>query len=93
MSAGQRQRIGLARALYGNVKLLLLDEPNSNLDAEGDVALMNLLQHAKQNQITTIIISHKTSIINAVDSIMVMDNGQVVDYGNRDEIAKKYMAG
>lgn len=89
ISGGQRQRIALARAFYGNPKILLLDEPNASLDKQGEEALETALQIAKEQKITSIIITHKNSILNIVDNILVMQNGMVVEYGKRDEVFKK----
>lgn len=76
LSAGQRQRIGLARAFFGNPKFVILDEPNSNLDTEGDLALMNTIENIKKAKITTVIISHRPKILSSVDKILVLHEGK-----------------
>lgn len=88
LSAGQRQRIALARAFYGNPKLVILDEPNSNLDSEGEEALANCLAEAKKQKITVLIISHREKIIQKVDKILVLVNGEAKAFGSREEISK-----
>ncbi len=85
LSAGQRQRIGLARACFGEVRLVVLDEPNSNLDSAGEAALAQVLRGLKAKKITTIIVTHKPSIAMVCDKIMVVSNGQITAF---DEAAK-----
>lgn len=89
LSGGQKQRIGLARAFFGDPKILILDEPNANLDSLGELALSNALARAKEKGITTIIISHRTSILNASDKILAIKDGMVALYGSRDEVLEK----
>ena len=89
LSAGQRQRIGIARAFYGNPKLVVLDEPNANLDADGEAKLVETLKYAKDNKITTIIISHRTSILEKVDKLLLMKEGKLAIFGPRDKVLEK----
>lgn len=86
LSGGQKQRIGLARAFYGDIKLLVLDEPNSNLDNIGEACLLTALKHAAQNKITTFIMTHKMSLLAAVNTIMIIKEGMLAGMGLRDEI-------
>ncbi|MBF0573780.1 MAG: type I secretion system permease/ATPase [Desulfamplus sp.] len=86
LSGGQRQRVALARALYGNPRLVVLDEPNSNLDEAGEKALMQTIAILKHEKVTTIIVTHKPSILISVDKILVMQYGQVARFGPRHEI-------
>ncbi len=85
LSGGQRQRLALARALFGNPKILILDEPNSNLDNFGESALASALQIAKSKKMTCIVISHKTSILNLSDKIMIVQNGSIAKFGKKEE--------
>lgn len=86
LSGGQRQRIGLARAFYGNPRLMVLDEPNSNLDANGERALAKALIRAKEKQITVVTITQRAALLRSVDKIMILNNGSVQAFGTRDEI-------
>ena len=89
LSGGQRQRIGLARTFYGIPKFIVLDEPNASLDSQGEEALMTAISVAKEKGITTIIISHKNSILSAVDKILIMKDGTIVSFGPKDEVLAK----
>jgi PrtD family type I secretion system ABC transporter len=90
LSPGQKQRIGMARALFGTPRLMILDEPNSNLDGDGERALMQTIQHLKQAGITTIIVAHRPSILATVDKVLVLKNGAVEMIGPRDEVMARY---
>jgi ATP-binding cassette subfamily C protein len=87
LSGGQRQRIALARAFYGDPKLVILDEPNANLDEAGEIALANAMVEAKKKGIAVIVISHRPSILSVVDKVLVMQDGSVAAYGTKEEIA------
>jgi ATP-binding cassette subfamily C protein len=86
LSGGQRQRIGLARAFYGNPRLMVLDEPNSNLDANGERALAKALLRAKEKKITVVTITQRAALLRSVDKIMILHNGAVKALGTRDEM-------
>lgn len=89
LSAGQRQRLGLARAFFGSPKLIVLDEPNSNLDTDGEVALAGALKNAKANGSTLVIISHKPAVISLTDKILVMQSGSILAFGPSEEVMAK----
>lgn len=86
LSGGQRQRIGLARAFYGNPRLMVLDEPNSNLDANGERALAKALVRAKEKRITVVTITQRAALLMSVDKIMILHNGAIKAFGTRDDI-------
>lgn len=92
LSPGQKQRIGLARALYGNPRFVLLDEPNSNLDGEGERALMGALRYLKEQMVTTIVIAHRPSILGMIDKVLMLRDGQIEVIGPRDEVLQRFTA-
>lgn len=89
LSAGQKQRIALARALYGNPFLLVLDEPNSNLDAAGEAALIEAVRAAKTRGAIVVIVGHRPSVFAHADHIMVMADGQMRQMGERNEMLQR----
>lgn len=88
LSGGQRQRIALARAIYGNPALLVLDEPNSNLDDSGEAALLQAVQAMKATGSTIVLITHRTNILRVVDRLMLVRDGQIQMFGPRDEVLR-----
>jgi ATP-binding cassette, subfamily C, type I secretion system permease/ATPase len=86
LSAGYRQRIGLARALYGDPFLVILDEPNSNLDMEGELALTKAIRGVCQRGGIVIVIAHRPSVLTAVDLVLAVVNGQTRAFGKREEV-------
>jgi PrtD family type I secretion system ABC transporter len=91
LSAGQRQRIALARALYGAPFLVVLDEPNSNLDAEGEEALNRAILGVKQRGGIVIVIAHRPGALAAVEQVLVMAEGRSQAFGPKDEVLKRVL--
>jgi ABC-type protease/lipase transport system fused ATPase/permease subunit len=86
LSAGQRQRIGLARAVFGDPFLVVLDEPNANLDADGENALTRAIHILRHNKCIVIVISHRPSALAALNMTMVLYEGKVIAFGPREEV-------
>ena len=91
LSAGQRQRVGLARALYGDPFLVVLDEPNANLDAEGEGALTQAIQGVRSRGGICIVVAHRPSALAAIDHVLMMKDGCVQAFGPRDEVLKRVL--
>ena len=89
LSAGQRQRVALARALYDDPFLVVLDEPSSNLDADGDAALMRAIASVRQRGGIVIIVTHRPAALSGLDQLLVMSGGQVQAFGPKDEVLRK----
>ena len=86
LSGGQRQRIALARALYGEPKILVLDEPNANLDDAGEASLMAAVERHRNAGKVVFFISHRTGVLAVSDRILLMGEGRVIAFGERDEV-------
>jgi PrtD family type I secretion system ABC transporter len=86
LSAGQRQRVGLARALFGNPFLVVLDEPNSNLDVEGEQALTRAMHEVRERGGIVVVIAHRSSALTAVNKILIIQNGQQIAFGDKDQV-------
>ncbi|KAA3448796.1 type I secretion system permease/ATPase [Mesorhizobium sp. SARCC-RB16n] len=86
LSAGQRQLVGLARALYGEPFLVVLDEPNSNLDVDGDAALAGAILAVRRRGGIVIVVAHRPSALTNIDTVLVMSNGKLHSFGSREEV-------
>ncbi len=89
LSGGQRQRIALARAVFGDPSFVVLDEPNSSLDQEGDAALVQTMRALKKRGASLVIVTHRPSILRAVDKILLLEDGAVAMFGPREEVLPK----
>ena len=86
LSGGQRQRIALARALYGDPFLVVLDEPNSNLDAEGDQALSRAIENVRARGGIVVVVAHRPTVLRAVDHLLVLNGGRVAAFGRTESV-------
>jgi ABC-type protease/lipase transport system fused ATPase/permease subunit len=93
LSAGQLQRVGLARAMYGDPAIMILDEPNANLDAEGEAALVQAVSNARSRGGTVIIVAHRPSALAAIDTLLMLKEGQQVAFGPKDEVLAQVLQG
>lgn len=90
LSGGQKQKIGLARAVYNDPKFLVLDEPTSNLDEQGEIQLLNALYTMKKNKATTcVMVTHKPSLLQSMDKILVLRDGRIAMFGHRDDVFRQ----
>ncbi|HLO77857.1 MAG TPA: type I secretion system permease/ATPase [Magnetospirillum sp.] len=89
LSGGQRQRVALARALYDEPSFVVLDEPNSNLDTAGEQALVEAVAGCRARGATTVVVTHRLSILGTVDKILVLNNGEIELFGSRDEVLSR----
>jgi ABC-type protease/lipase transport system fused ATPase/permease subunit len=93
LSGGQRQRIALARALYGDPRLVVLDEPNANLDGEGELALAAALKALKAFGVTVILVGHRPSMVSQLDKLAVLKDGALEAFGPTAEVLPRLRAG
>ncbi len=89
LSGGERQRVGLARAFFGDPRTLVLDEPNANLDAEGEAALERALRNARDSKATVVMITHRMSIASACDKVLILRDGALAAFGTPDEVLRR----
>ncbi len=90
LSGGQRQRVALARALYGDVRFVLLDEPNANLDTEGEKALTDAITRLREQGRTMAMITHRPQLLGSVDKVLALDDGQVQAFGPRQDVLSRF---
>jgi ATP-binding cassette subfamily C protein len=92
LSIGQQQRIAIARALYNDPFLILLDEPSANLDGEGETALHHTVKRLKARGAIVILVVHRRSALAVCDKVLVLLNGQQHDFGPRDDVLRRMSA-
>ena len=90
LSGGQRQRIALARALYGDPRLLILDEPNANLDTVGEAALLGALAELKTRGVTVIMVTHSTTLMAALDKLALVKSGSLEMFGPSTAVLARF---
>jgi ATP-binding cassette subfamily C protein RsaD len=93
LSGGQRQRVALARTIYRTPPLVVLDEPNANLDSAGEQALVQAIAHLKAAKCTIVFVTHKTNFLSLADKILLMQSGTVTQFGDRDDVLKQLAGG
>lgn len=91
LSGGQRQLVGLARAMFGRPKLVVLDEPNSNLDGDAETGLIRALERLKMQGITVVLVSHRPTLVQGLDKVLLLKDGAVQMFGPRAEVLKHLM--
>ncbi len=91
LSGGQRQLIGLARAMFGRPKFIVLDEPNSNLDGDSEAGLLNALERLKAQGTTVVLVSHRPTLVQGVDKVLLLKEGAMEMFGPRAEVLKRLM--
>jgi ATP-binding cassette subfamily C protein len=91
LSAGQRQRIGLARAFYGNPFLVVLDEPTSNLDSEGEEAFTEAILSVRHRGGIVVVIAHRPKALDGVDHVLVIAEGRVQSFGRKEDVLTKVL--
>jgi ATP-binding cassette, subfamily C, type I secretion system permease/ATPase len=91
LSGGQKQRVALARAFFGNPALVVLDEPNSNLDAAGELALTATIQRARKCGVTTIVVTQRPALLNIVDKVLILRAGRAEAFGPPREVLRRLL--
>jgi PrtD family type I secretion system ABC transporter len=91
LSGGQRQLVGLARAMFGRPKLIVLDEPNSNLDGNAEARLIQALERLKEQDTTVVLVSHRSTLVQGVDKVLLLKDGTLEMFGPRVEVLKRLM--
>src|SRR3982751_5505531 len=91
LSGGQRQLVGLARAMFGRPKLIVLDEPNSNLDGDAEARLIQALERLKEQDTTVVLVSHRSTLVQGVDKVLLLKDGALEMFGPRVEVLKRLM--